>query len=151
MLNDKGSAYQLISNLLHRRVASVILKEGKSIGMSDEEIEEGTDEIQKKIEGFDYTKSIKEILDDDALKELYRDSSSNYEKLHLFRILFGESIRTKKSTIIAKFINVAFHIENDYIYQLNPCDYQLVPQYVIDECDKQMSILDKVTADVAGN
>ena len=40
-----------------------------------------------------------------------------------------------ESDIIQKFINEAFHIENDYIYQLNPSVYQTVPQYVIDECD----------------
>jgi len=41
--------------------------------------------------------------------------------------------------VIAKFINQSFHIENDYIYQLNPRSYQMVPQYVIDECDKAIN------------
>lgn len=40
------------------------------------------------------------------------------------------------SNVIEKFVNQSFHIENDYIYQLNPRAYQMVPQYVIDECDK---------------
>ena len=46
-----------------------------------------------------------------------------------------------ESDIIQKFINEAVHIENDYIYQLNPSVYQTVPQYVIDECDSFMAKL----------
>jgi hypothetical protein len=44
--------------------------------------------------------------------------------------------------VIQKFINEAFHIENNYIYQLNPTKYPVVPQYVIDECDKFVQALE---------
>jgi hypothetical protein len=66
-------------------------------------------------------------------------TTCNYEKLHIYRVLFDDKTDKIESSIITKFINQAFHIENDYIYQLNPCEYQLVPQYVIDECDNQIS------------
>ena len=39
-----------------------------------------------------------------------------------------------ESDVIKKFINEAFHTENDMIYQLDPSKYQTIPQYVIDEC-----------------
>ena len=57
--------------------------------------------------------------------------SSNYEKLHIYRVIFDDKPDMIESDIIQKFINEAFHIENDYIYQLNPSVYQTVPQYVI--------------------
>ena len=37
-----------------------------------------------------------------------------------------------------KFINETYHIENDYIMQLNPCKYDFVPQYIIDICDQSL-------------
>lgn len=66
--------------------------------------------------------------------ELYNKSESNYEKLQIYRIInYGE----EDNHIIRKFIN-KYHIENDYIYQLNPCNNQTIPQFIIDECDKKM-------------
>jgi len=138
VLNEKGIAYQFISNILHRREIPIITQEQESMSMTKEEIAEGIQQIKEKINKFDYDNTMENINDDEIMKKLYYESSSNYEKLHLFRVLFGESLKTKESTIIMKFINQAFHIENNYIYQLNPCEYQLVPQYVIDECDEQM-------------
>ena len=70
--------------------------------------------------------------------EIYKSCSNNYEKLHIYRIISEDADHTD---VILKFINQAFHIENDYIYQLNPAKYQTVPQYVIDVCDKYVSTL----------
>ena len=41
----------------------------------------------------------------------------------------------------AKFINETFHIENEYIMQLNPRKYELVPSFIIDECNRIVSSL----------
>jgi energy-coupling factor transporter ATP-binding protein EcfA2 len=141
ILSEKGNAYQLISNLLHRRKAPLVYRNLAATmmeQMTQEEISDGVMGICDKIVDFDYDVAINEINDDEILKKLYYETFSNYEKLHLFRVLYGEGIKATESTIITKFINEAFHIENDYIYQLNPCEYQMVPQYVIDECDKQI-------------
>ena len=70
------------------------------------------------------------------MKALYEQARSNYEKLHIYRIVSEDNQGdANQSDVIQKFINQAFHIENDYIYQLNPVMFQTVPQYVIDECD----------------
>ena len=58
-----------------------------------------------------------------------------YEKLQIYRIMFNEN---SSNSVIKKFVNEAFHIENDYLFQLNPCEYDTVPQYIIDECDKDI-------------
>jgi ABC-type dipeptide/oligopeptide/nickel transport system ATPase subunit len=144
VINEKGNAYQLISNLLHKREAPLIARDPSMPmeEMTEDEIENGKIEIMKEINDFDYNKLIGQIMNDIIMIKLYHDTSSNYEKLHIFRVLYGEKLRTAETSIIAKFINEAFHIENDYIYQLNPCKYQLVPQYVIDECDLQIKSLE---------
>jgi ABC-type multidrug transport system ATPase subunit len=153
VINEKGNAYQLISNLLHKRKYPLITRETpmpieniikdeieneQMRRMTGDEIKDGQEEIMKNINDFDYNKLIDHITNDEIMIKLYHDTSSNYEKLHIFRVLYGEKLRITETTIIAKFINEAFHIENDYIYQLNPCEYQLVPQYVIEECDSQI-------------
>jgi len=50
-----------------------------------------------------------------------------------------------ENDVIKKFINESFHIENDYLFQLNPHEYEIIPQYIIDECDQ---CLKKLSADV---
>lgn len=69
------------------------------------------------------------------LKELYQNSRSNYEKLQIYRIMFNDN---SSNNVIRKFVNETFHIENDYLFQLNPCEFDTVPQYIIDECDKEV-------------
>ena len=138
ILDEKGSAYQLISNLLHKRDIPLWLGNG-SRKMTTEEISDAEKKIKKDINNFDYNALLIKIKDDEYLKKLYNESTCNYEKLHIYRVLCDEKTDKIASSIISKFINQAFHIENDYIYQLNPCEYQLVPQYVIDECDNRLS------------
>jgi energy-coupling factor transporter ATP-binding protein EcfA2 len=157
VINEKGNAYQLISNLLHKRKEPLTMKEysipiedvidgvienEQMRKMTEDEKKDGYEEIKEGIDNFDYNKLLDQITNDEFMIKLYHDTSSNYEKLHIFRVLYGEKLKATETAIIAKFINEAFHIENDYIYQLNPCEYQLVPQYVIDECDLQIKSLD---------
>ena len=46
-----------------------------------------------------------------------------------------ESRNVSESRVINKFINETFHIENEFIMQINPCKYDIVPEYIIDECN----------------
>jgi energy-coupling factor transporter ATP-binding protein EcfA2 len=136
ILDEKGNGYQLLSNIFHKRDIPLLSTEDRE--MTDEEIQEGIKIISGEIQIFDFDEAKEQINNDTNIKNLYRTTQSNYEKLHLFRVLFEGKSKPIKSKIILKFINEAFHIENDYIYQLNPCEYQTVPQYVIDECDNQL-------------
>jgi len=139
-MDDKSGAYQLISNLLHKRDRPIKLSD-TAIVMSESEINDASKQIKERISSFDYVGLLKKIQDDAFLKKLYIESACNYEKLHIYRVLFDDKPDKINSNVISKFINQAFHLENDYIYQLNPCEYQLVPQYVIDECDKHIAEL----------
>jgi hypothetical protein len=72
---------------------------------------------------------------------LYDNAENNYEKLQLYRIIFDKDEEHTDDNVIRKFINETFHIENDYLFQLNPCEYETIPQYIIDECNKDIDIL----------
>nr|WP_272891700.1 AAA family ATPase [Stutzerimonas stutzeri] len=136
---DNSAAFQVISNLLHKRDALVFKSGDISRPLSTDEYNAGCVYISGHISSFDYKQLLKVVCDNKALAQIYANCTSNYEKLHIYRIMFDGKAREIESDVIQKFINEAFHVENNYIYQLNPCDFQLVPQYVIDECDSYVS------------
>lgn len=136
--NVDGLAWQLLSNIFHKReIPEYHYSNGASNRlMTEDEIEKATKEIRDKyIDEFDYNTEYQKTQDNQILKELYKKSGSNYEKLQIYRILFNDN---HSNSVIKKFVNEAFHIENDYLFQLNPCEYDTVPQYIIDECDAEV-------------
>jgi hypothetical protein len=141
ILNSRGMAYQLVSNALHRRTVPLIFEDGTSREMAEDEIQGAVAEIQQHISDFNYSDIIQLILDNSAMIDLYNSCSNNYEKLHIYRIISEGNSGANHADVVLKFINQAFHIENDYIYQLNPAKYQTVPQYVIEECDQYIATL----------
>ncbi len=133
--NKKGLAYQLLSNLFHKREIPTYKSSTENREMTSNEIEEATTEIQKEIEDFNYNSCYQKIIEDDELKRLYQASNNNYEKLQIYRILFNDN---HDNRVIRKFVNETFHIENDYIYQLNPFKYQTIPYHIIKECNNDI-------------
>lgn len=138
---EKGLAFQVISNVLHKRSTPRLVDEMSERDMTAEELQNGSNEIARSIPGFHYQTLLDLVTDDNAMIELYNASESNYEKLHLYRILFEGKEIGIDSNIVKKFINEAFHIENDYIYQLNPRQFQTVPHFVIEQCNQYVATL----------
>ncbi len=130
--NKKGLAYHLLSNLFHKREEPQYHPFDNTNMMTQSEIREAEEEISNKInEVFCYSTCYQNIINDSEIKRLYSESNNNYEKLQIYRILFNEN---HENRVIRKFVNETFHIENDYIYQLNPFHYQTIPHYIIKEC-----------------
>lgn len=139
--NNKGITYQLLSNMFKKDRAVPYNKFEKRV-MTEIEIREASSEIQGAInETFNYYVSYKKIHDNNnELIRLYKKTSNNYEKIQIYRIL-NNNINENRT--IRKFINETFHIENDYIYQLNPCKYQTIPNYIIKEYNKDIEQLNQ--------
>lgn len=135
--NPNSLEWQLLSNIFHKREKPEYQQSGQSRLMTEEEVRSATVEIRKYIMSFDYNTEYQKTQDEKVLKTLYKNSNSNYEKLQIYRIMFNDN---NSNSVIKKFVNEAFHIENDYLFQLNPCEYDTVPQYIIDECDKDMAL-----------
>ncbi|RHV63221.1 hypothetical protein DXB18_14165 [Clostridium sp. OM02-18AC] len=136
--NSTDLTWQLLSNIFHKREKPEYhFSDGTSPRlMTNEEIQEATNEIRRVyISDFDYDTEYRKTQNVTVLRELYQNSKSNYEKLQIYRIMFNEN---NSNSVIKKFVNETFHIENDYLFQLNPCEYDTVPQYIIDECDKDI-------------
>jgi len=134
--NNKGLAYQLLSNVFHKSEIPTYKSSSENRDMTEDEIIEASQEIQKSInEPFQYNTCYQNISNNNELIRLYKKATNNYEKLQIYRVLNNEN---HENRTIKKFINETFHIENDYIYQLNPCQYQTVPYYIIKECNQDI-------------
>ncbi len=133
IVSNKGLAYQLLSNLLHKRAAPFKKENGQETPLTQSEIAEAENEIKLKMPLFDYHELLSKLTDIVYMKNAYEGSKHNYEKLQIFRVLQDSF---PESNVINKFINEAFHVENEYIMQINPCKYEIVPSFIIDECNR---------------
>jgi ABC-type Mn2+/Zn2+ transport system ATPase subunit len=132
ILDDKGMEYQLLSNLFHKRTPPEIQGDAVSRLMTQQEIDAATDKIKLKVPNFDFASVLARINEDKDMVDIYKSACNNYEKLQLFRIINSNH----ESDVIKKYINETFHIENEYVMQLNPHKYDFVPEYIIAECDE---------------
>jgi ABC-type Mn2+/Zn2+ transport system ATPase subunit len=135
--DNKGDAYQVLSNLLHKRDRAIDTREPKGQDEQYPEMEEakfilGCEKIKTRLADFSYTEILNKISTLDTLKQLYEACQNGYEKLQLFRFM-GLDIQ---NSVIHKFINETYHIENEFICQLDPAKYDTIPEYVIEECNK---------------
>jgi hypothetical protein len=142
--DNKGDAYQVLSNLFHKRERAIDTREpngldGRQAEMEPAKFANGCAEILSQLNGFSYSELLNRINDIDALKLLYGASTNGYEKLQAFRLL-GLDVG---NSVIQKFINESYHIENEFICQLDPSKFDTIPEYVIAECDK---LLNQATA-----
>lgn len=131
-INDKGKEYQLISNLLHKRETPIDSSGEENVEMTTEDIAHAKAEIEKRIPGFEYTPILTRLMDKAEMIEVYKKCSNGYEKLQIFRIIND----THQNNVVKKYINETFHIENEYICQLNPCKYDIIPNFIVKECDE---------------
>lgn len=141
--NNKGLAYQLLSNIFHKREVPEYQSSTENRQMTVDEISEASQEIIEAIHTtFQYLTCYQNISNKNELIRLYEKATNNYEKLQIYRVLNNDN---HENRTIRKFINETFHIENDYIYQLNPCKYQTIPYYIIKECNKDIELLKQTT------
>lgn len=136
--DDKSNAYQVLSNLFHKRARATDNREPKGDEeqhpeMEEEKFELGCKDIKSKLlNDFSYSPIFNKILDTSTLKTLYENCQNGYEKLQIFR-LFDLNVQ---NSVIKKFINETYHIENEFISQLDPSKFDTIPEYVIHECNK---------------
>jgi energy-coupling factor transporter ATP-binding protein EcfA2 len=138
ILDNKGMAYQLLSNLLHKRIAPFKKEAGMEIPLTDDELQKATEEIRLKMPSFDYHGLMSRVTDVALLRDAFIRSPHSYEKLQLFRLL--QDLVTPND-VIQKFINETFHIENEYVMQINPCRYEIVPEFIMEECERLVNAM----------
>ncbi len=138
IIDDLGNEYEILSNLFHKRKREECKDQRKEIGddlMSESDFNSGVAKIIELIPSFDYVTILAKLEDLEALKTLYSEVENNYAKLNIFRLIYDEKL-TEIPSVLRKFINETFHIENELICQLDPNEYDLIPDFILEECDK---------------
>lgn len=133
---DRGDGYQLLSSLLHlRKIPSLKDTSGDFSPFGINERAQAEAEIQKIIPGFDYDEILTQLTSIEALKAKFDGTRVGYEKVQIFRIASELQGALKGDAAFKKFVNESYHIENEYVMQLNPRDFDTVPEHVIQECE----------------
>lgn len=130
------SIYDILSNLIHGRP---IAQNKDGVKLDENLFLSGCDELKKYIPDKEYDAIINELSVNNLIQML--DNSGTYEKVLSIRLLFERkegmlSLLKKKYPDACKFINETNHIENDYVFQLNPFKFFDIPQYYIEQIKK---------------
>lgn len=118
-----SAIYEVLSNVIHGR-QNPIYKDGQEI--SADVLEQGMREVSQYIPNKSYT----DLINGTSTEILISSMSSDdlYHRIISIRLLFERvegtlSLLRKKYPAACKFVNETNHVENDYIYQLDPRKY----------------------------
>ncbi len=133
---ERGAEYDILSSLLHvRDEPSSKSEKGDLIPLDEEKREQAIAEIKKDIPSFDYDALLAQLKERAVLKAKFDGTSVGYEKVQIFRIASALDPDTLGGdAAFKKFVNESYHIENEYVMQLNPREFDAVPEHVIHAC-----------------
>lgn len=135
---ERGDAYEVLSSLLHLR-ETPSRKDGRGVftPLSQEESDAACDVIRQRIPGFDYAALLAELKDLDCLRKKFNETYVGYEKVQIFRIAAKlEPGLLSGDAPLRKFVNESYHIENEYVMQLNPRKFDSVPSHIVRACSE---------------
>lgn len=135
IMDNMGLEYNLLASLFKKRATPTIQSATENRDMTAAEKSAAEASVKTRIPDFDYDALLSEVVDDTAMKAKFFATAVGYEKIQLFRIIRGKH----EDDVITKFINESYHIENEYVMQLNPHKFESVPEYVADECTRLLN------------
>lgn len=136
-----GAPYDVLSSLLHSRPVPTRPDEGREqVALEASEVTSAQLEIEEYIPGFDYQKIVADLQDLETLKAKFAATSVGYEKVQIFRML-SELHAPADDDTFSKFVNETFHIENEYVMQLDPREFDSVPEFIIKECERHVGLM----------
>lgn len=134
--------YDILSSLMHLR-SEIKNKNGDKL--EEDDVKKGIENLKKYIENFDYKETLEKFKNSDFLIKEYKKAKSSYSKLFITRA-FIENKREKEkkesisnlqeSKILWNFICDAYHIENLFVFGIADEEYNEIPNYIIDLCDR---------------
>ncbi|UUY03018.1 AAA family ATPase [Svornostia abyssi] len=133
---ERGAECDVLSSLLHVRDEPSSKGElGALIPLDEEARAQAFTAIQKVIPGFDYDALLAQLKDSDALRAKFEATDVGYEKVQIFRIASAlDPDAQAGDAAFKKFVNESYHIENEYVMQLNPREFDAVPEHVVQAC-----------------
>lgn len=138
IVNDLGIKYNYLANLLHGRNIPILKQASGEVPMDNQQIALAEAGVKEHIPGFSYSNVLTTIKDKPEIIRRFMAATAGYDKLQLFRIFkeVHSSTNGEQDSILQKFVNESFHIENEYVMQLNPHKFDNIPEYIIQECER---------------
>ncbi|WP_225749450.1 hypothetical protein [Paraeggerthella sp. Marseille-Q4926] len=129
--NDKANAWHLLSSLFHHRT-SPLHQNGEP--MDDSDIQSSLSTLNLLTDCMlDYDAMLQQINDKNAMYNLFKSCNCKYEKLQIARIaLDGEGI----DRVSKKLLDETLHVDNGFIFQLDPRQFELISDSIIEQCDQ---------------
>lgn len=141
ILGVSDSTYDVLSSLLHlRETPDRPTGRGAREPLDETEVAAATSKIIQVLPGFDYARLVGELRDLETLKAKFATTHVGYEKVQIFRMLL-ELDQPEEDDTFKKFVNETFHIENEYVMQLDPREFDSVPEFVLEECTRQVALM----------
>jgi hypothetical protein len=141
ILGLADSTYDVLSSLLHlREVPDRPTGGGEREPLDQSEVEAAVAKIREELPGFDYERLVGELRNLQTLKIKFAATDVGYEKVQIFRMML-ELDDPKDDDTFKKFVNETFHIENEYVMQLDPREFDSVPEFVIEECTRLSALM----------
>lgn len=136
VLGARNMGYELLSNLLHVRDVPLLRPNADDeVPMTQAEVDSGNSEVRGLLPDFDYQALLADLKDPQKVKARFDATDVGYEKVQMFRVFTVLSPKAlTRDRIFTKFVNETYHIENEYVMQLNPREFDAVPEYVIAAC-----------------
>lgn len=125
--------YEVLSNIIHGRTEPTD-KEGVALGLTV--LSEGQAALSEFLGEITYEDIISELSKEKLMQLI--NGNDVYSKIIAIRLLFERyngllSGLRKKYPAACKFVNETNHIENDYIFQLNPFKFYEIPEIYLAE------------------
>lgn len=141
--NSEENAYNILSSIIHGDNLRKKIDDEQYEDLSVDEIKNGEEWIKQFIKTFDSNKILRDNINNKYILDGYKTETNNYIKIQLFRVYLESSGNRNKlkerNSIVLKYIDEIYHIENDYIFSLDLIKFDIIPDFIINSIDEFMS------------
>lgn len=132
-----NNVVDVLSSLLHFNEKPMQAGKNK-VMIPDKIVQKAEEKIKELISNFDYDKFLEDISNKENIKNWYFKTNSSVEKLQLIRAYLQLETQATKDDIFMSFITESYHVDNNEFLMLKEDTYDLVPNYILNICDKIM-------------
>ena len=140
---SEENAYNILSSIIHGDNLRKKIDDEQYEDLSVDEIKNGEEWIKQFIKTFDSNKILRDNINNKYILDSYKTETNNYIKIQLFRVYLESSDNRNKlkerNSIVLKYIDEIYHIENDYIFSLDLIKFDIIPDFIINSIDEFMS------------
>ena len=141
--NSEENAYNILSSIINGDNLRKKIDDEQYEDLSVDEIKNGEEWIKQFIKTFDSNKILRDNINNKYILDSYKTETNNYIKIQLFRVYLESSGNRNKlkerNSIVLKYIDEIYHIENDYIFSLDLIKFDIIPDFIINSIDEFMS------------